>query len=214
MKNEQSTCLADLIDASLVRQKLGNSAQWARWDQRIHALGLPKRYTTASLNDFPRLFEEYVGKSVYITGPTGSGKTHLMAALARRQVALSISKGSSPDKPVAKFISVVDLISRVKNTFNKSSEETDEDVFQYYANTQWLYLDDFGSHNTTDWTFDLIYRLVDYRWGEMLPMVISSNLSIQELSEAFSSRIASRILGMGPVIAMRPENNFLKHSKV
>ena len=198
----------DLIGASDARRHLCNDQYWCRWDLREHALRIPKRYAVAKMEEFPESFSNYIGDSLFIHGPTGSGKTHLTAALARRQVAVTLDKGWPPDKFFARFVSVPSLLSEVKATFRRDSEMSEEEVFADYANCAWLYLDDFGVQNTTDWTYEMLYRLIDHRWCEMLPTIISSNMSLNEMATGFSHRIASRLIGMGRVVELVGSNKF------
>ena len=192
----------DLIGASDARRHLCNDQYWCRWDLREHALRIPKRYNSSKMEDFPESFLEHLDQSLFIHGHTGSGKTHLSAALARRQVATTLDKGWSPDKFFARFVSVPSLLSEVKATFRRDYDMSEEEVFSDYANCAWLYLDDFGVQNSTDWTYEMLYRLIDHRWCEMLPTIISSNMSLAEMAMAGHRRIASRIVGMGKVVEL------------
>lgn len=213
MKASESTSkFVDTIEDSKVRSFIGNSQHWCRWDLRSKNLKLPKRYATAKLEDFPEWYADLLSQPLFICGKAGSGKTHLTAALARRQVAIGLHEGIESGRYYARFVSVPDLMAEVKATFSQHSEETEQDVFDSYANACWLYLDDFGTEKLTDWAYEFLYRLINYRWCELLPTIISSNFEIQQIAEMHGDRIASRIIGMGKVINLRGENKFFEVS--
>lgn len=197
-----STVPADLIAPDDLRKALNDDKQWIRWRTRIEGVGIPTRYKAARLEDFGENHSCLLGKSLYLVGGTGAGKTHLMSALAHRQVALGLNEGISPDRAYARFTTVPNLIARVKRTFGRDSQETEEEVFDTYANACWLYIDDFGTESVTDWSFEMLYRIVDHRWCEMLPTIVSSNIELNDIAGQYSERIASRIAGMGDQVVL------------
>lgn len=187
----QRSCMTtDLIPEKKVRQVLNNDKHWARWEGRSKAIDLPKRYENAKLEDFGESMKSLIGQSIFVHGPAGTGKTHLLAALARRQVAMGLDTGIPPTSFYAKFTTIPNLLAKIKQSFK---DDTEELVFSEYAKCNWLYIDDFGAEKETDWSYQIIYRIIDYRWGEMLPTIVSSNFTPTELSEDYCQRLASRV---------------------
>ena len=57
-----------------------------------------------------------------------------------------------------------------------------------------LYLDDLGDIKITDWGLSQLQVLINQRYEALLPIVITSNLSLEELTEVTGDgRISSRI---------------------
>lgn len=60
-----------------------------------------------------------------------------------------------------------------------------------------LFIDDFGDpaaqRMATDYSRDVVFRIVDYRANHFLPMLITSNLGPQAVVDQFHARIARRL---------------------
>lgn len=59
--------------------------------------------------------------------------------------------------------------------------------------------DDLGAEKLTDAKRENLYYIIDSRYREMLPTIITSNFTIQEISEV-EPRIASRLAEMGKIL--------------
>lgn len=174
-----------------------------RWLSRVSALGLPERYQTATLDGSHLKHTELVGKGAVITGTPGCGKTTLMAALARRTVALDLDKRCPPERGFARFVSISDLLARFRKGFGNSDQE--EAVFNELSMCQWLYIDDLGTEQSTDWSFSCLHRLIDSRWANQLGTVVTTNLPLVELNN-WSERITSRLLDGAAVLEMESKD--------
>lgn len=184
--------------------------QKARQEIRMKFLNISKRYQNASNMDFENSTWEAALKASWIEGKAGAGKTHLLVALAKYCVMQSLDhkkelieyNGILTDAVIAAYISVPELIAEINNTYSFESERTVEDVVELYCTAQHLFLDDFGTEKMTDAVFQTLYRIIDYRWANMLPIIVASNLKLEEMADGMSERLASRILGMGNVVQM------------
>lgn len=115
-----------------------------------------------------------------ITGPYGSGKTHLAAAIANHQTA----HGKS-----AIFLMVPDLMDHLKATFNPNSPITYDRRFEEIRTTPLLILDDLGTQSMTPWAKEKLYQLFNHRYNAKLPTVITTADALTELDERLRSRI-------------------------
>ena len=59
-----------------------------------------------------------------------------------------------------------------------------------------LFLDDLGASTRTDWTQDQVFQLLDHRADRELQTLVTSNLSIEEVGQAYNERISSRLRQM------------------
>lgn len=98
-----------------------------------------------------------------LTGASGTGKTHLAAAIANRCL----------DRGLAAYFAVTpDLLDYLRATFSPSSDVTYDELFDYLRQVDLLVLDDFGVHAGTPWAHEKLFQLINYRYAARLPTVV------------------------------------------
>ena len=117
---------------------------------------------------------------ILLEGTYGSGKTHLAAAIANHSV--------SRNAPTL-FITPSDLLDRLRSGYT-SSDMGFEERFDEIRNVRLLVIDDFGTQNVTSWGQEKLFQLLNYRYINKLPTVITTNLILDEIE----SRIRSRLM--------------------
>jgi DNA replication protein DnaC len=127
---------------------------------------------------------EPAGWLVFI-GPTGSGKTHLTAAIANERI--------GHNAPVF-FITAADLLDHLRAAFNPESETTYDRLFDQVRNTPLLILDDLGIQASTPWALEKLDQLLNHRYSHELPTVITSETSIAQMDERLRSRLSDAAL--------------------
>ncbi|WP_235190334.1 ATP-binding protein [Lysinibacillus sp. BF-4] len=120
-------------------------------------------------------------------GEPGNGKTHLAAAVHNALVAQG---------HVIVFISMTDLLNKIKSTFNKAAKETQDDILKALAVCDLLIIDDIGAEKISDWVEETVYRILDTRYRCNRPVVATSNLTTDEICAKLGSRIHDRLLEM------------------
>ncbi len=114
-----------------------------------------------------------------LEGGYGCGKTHLAAAIAN----FAVSVG----RPTL-FITVPDLLDTLRFAF--SDPETSFEVrFEEVRNASLLVLDDFGTQNATGWAQEKLFQIINYRYTNKLPTVITTNLMLDEIESRIRSRL-------------------------
>lgn len=133
-------------------------------------------------------------KGMMIYGPTGTGKTYAMHALAKAK------------KTITKIYSVknyVDLLSEFRDYikqgwyFEKMKEICDEDL---------LFIDDLGAEKTTDFSQEFLYAILNRRYENMHRTFITSNLTLKEMNDRYGSRIVSRIAEMCVLVELQGQD--------
>lgn len=143
-------------------------------------------------------------KSVFLFGICGSGKTHAAVAILKEWYKSQLQGSREqcfdkrPQPPI--FLPTVELFQQIKSTFGEKASE--DDVLRKYSSAKFLVLDDIGVESGSDWSRRVLYTLIDRRYRDMHQTVITSNLSLQKISEQIDDRIASRISEMGIVVEM------------
>ena len=133
-----------------------------------------------------RRFAENFGKgNLLFIGGTGLGKTFLSACVAR-EVA---DRGYSVAYESAGHL----FLKLEKNRF--SPDEESEAAVQRLQNSDLLIIDDLGTELPGNFVTASLYNLVNDRLLSGKPMVISTNLNIDEIARRYSPQIASRLQG-------------------
>lgn len=117
-----------------------------------------------------------------LSGPVGVGKTHLAVAIAQYAI--------EQNSMAAYFAAVPDLMDHLRSSFSPASEEGYDERFEEIRTAQLLVLDDLGTENATPWAQEKLYQIINHRYVEKLPTVITTNVDIRKIDD----RIASRML--------------------
>ena len=117
-----------------------------------------------------------------LTGPYGSGKTHLAASIAN-------SLADKGDPPL--FIMVADLLDHLRATFSPSSGVSYDRRFDEIRTAPVLILDDLGAQSASPWAKEKLHQLFTYRYNAELPTVIT--IAVESL-ESIDERLRVRLL--------------------
>lgn len=147
--------------------------------------GTSPKKRVASILEYCKAYADDFGKhspSLLLYGMTGLGKTHLSLAVAGK----AVEKGYG-----VIYISAQNLFNKLeKEKFGRSDSNTEESVL----NCDLLIIDDLGAEFSTQFTVSALYNIINSRQLENKPVIISTNLTPEELSNTYNDRIASRIL--------------------
>jgi len=125
------------------------------------------------------------GPSLLLAGPTGTGKTHQAYGAIRSLVATGVGVRWQA-------VTEADLYAGLRLRLGADAERE----LTTLARCPVLLLDDLGAAKGSEWTEEIAYRLINKRYNDMLPTLITTNLAIADLREAVGDRVASRLAEM------------------
>lgn len=126
-----------------------------------------------------RHFARTLNGWLLLQGAYGCGKTHLAAAIANFAVSMGVP---------TLFITVPDLLDTLRFAYN-DRESSFEERFEEIRSSPLLIMDDFGTQNATPWAQEKLFQLLNYRYINKLPLVVTTNLSLDEIEGRIRSRL-------------------------
>lgn len=197
-----------VLDINVLPERLRNMLNPEQEAQRHLAGRVPVRYSLAVatvrevqawvrglvrpvVTELPPMLRITNGRSLLLVGGTGSGKTFeaygAIRALAHSGVGFSWQ-----------FITSADLYARLRPRHHVDSEEE----IRKYLDCTILVLDDLGAAKATEWTEEVNYRLINHRYENALPTLITSNVAPNQLVSALGDRVASRLVEMADRVVL------------
>ena len=126
-------------------------------------------------------FSDVHYKWLLLHGDYGLGKTHLCKA---------VTVGLLHNKVPCRYVNANEFIETCKEKMDTG--EYDEYVKSIRECSR-LILDDIGQEYSTDWTQQVFYNLIDYRYSNYLPTMITTNKTRPELVVSLGGATVDRI---------------------
>ena len=144
-------------------------------------------------------------KGLYLYGTAGTGKTHTAYAICK--------KLSEEGQEVVVFKST-EILRIIKEEINNHNQGTIFDSSGSFGKTYssflegindfkgLLFIDDFGTEKESEWVIETFYSIIDKKYEDEIPVIITSNFKLDEINEKMGDRFASRIAQMCEIIPM------------
>lgn len=134
----------------------------------------------AFINNFDTQFE-----NIIFFGDTGVGKTFLTHCIANELIKNAKS---------VVYLTAIELFDIfAKYEFNHNSEEKGEDYYEHILSCDLLIIDDLGTEVHNTFTNSKLFYCINQRIIDNKSTIISTNLSFNDLVDAYSERIFSRL---------------------
>jgi DNA replication protein DnaC len=156
-------------------------------DRLLREARIPRRYDHCTLEEFKadnrsheqalhaarawlELWPSRDAGGLMFVGPPGTGKTHLAVGIAREAIRL---KGAR-----VLFYEQRALLKALQGTYDVGATQREVEVLGPVLDAEVLVLDDLGAGRTTAWARDVLHDVISYRYNEMRPMILTSNLTV------------------------------------
>ena len=110
-----------------------------------------------------------------ITGNSGTGKTHLAAAIANKLI---------ENGQIVLFGRLSYLLDMVKDTFYDDSK-SEKDLMDLYSNIDMLVIDDLGTEKISQWVLEKLFIIISNRYDNNLPIIITTKFNKDQLFNRF-----------------------------
>jgi DNA replication protein DnaC len=142
---------------------------------------IPARYINAPNKS--RFYEKYKKKGgIIMSGSVGTGKTYEAISLMKN---IYIKEGLK-----SSFITGTDLSMELKKAIG---DKRFEEAMITFRERELVVIDDLGVENATEFMIESLYSILNYRYNEMLPVILTTNLSSIEFGKIYGQRILSRL---------------------
>ncbi len=132
------------------------------------------------------------GNSLFLVGGVGTGKTHLAYAILQNLVRRGVAGLAS---------TVPELMSDLRpGSESRGGINTLKTI-------ELLVLDDLGSQKISDWVTEQLFIIINARYSNMLPIIVTSNVFPEQLESIPGwKRIVDRLLEMCSFVKMQGES--------
>jgi DNA replication protein DnaC len=206
-------CLAaDAEQAEERAKKQGAAERQMKIDRLIARSNIPVRFQERSFGDYDpevkpakvalavcrRYAEDFAsqserGRSLVLTGGPGTGKTHLACAVANHVIEQNLSQ--------VRFTTVSEMLRRIKETYRKDSDISESQVIGSFSECDLLIIDEIGVQVGSEHEKLLLFEVLNQRYNDLLPTILISNLSADELETFLGHRVMDRYRECGVILA-------------
>lgn len=123
------------------------------------------------------------GKGLLLYGTVGTGKTYFAACIANRLIDMDYH---------VLMTNFAQLTNKISGMY-----EGKEEFIQSLNRYSLLIIDDLGVERNTEYMQEMVFNIIDSRYRSGLPFIITTNLTMEEITKAQSvgnARIYDRIL--------------------
>ena len=124
------------------------------------------------------------GVGLILAGPVGTGKTHLAAGILNQWLDAGV---------LGTFGLTSDIFGEIREAIQDNSGKSADQIIAELAKTPLLIFDDFGSSKATEFQAATLFRIQNARYENLLPTIITTNLTAPEIRDFLGSRIYSRL---------------------
>jgi DNA replication protein DnaC len=199
-------CKCEAAELKEKDEKEKADARKRKLDSLFKQSRLGERFRGCTFENYPRIpetrdiynhlfvysefFKYFRNKSILLLSHPGTGKTYLAASA----VNMLVEKGVA-----AVFVVVPDLLNRIRSTYGKDNQDTENQIMYGLCEADLLVLDDLGAErhkDKDDWGTEKLYSIINSRYNNMSATIFTTNCTMKELADKLGDRTFSRICEM------------------
>lgn len=178
--------------ATAVSEKQQNAAMKGKWQERTldsFKVTPENRDAYNAAKEYAKTLNPFTKDGLMFTGAVGTGKTHLAAGILKTAYKRSLD---------GVLISVPDLLNEIRNGFNNKGPSIEDKLKDKFL----VILDDLGAENITDWVRENLFTLINHRYENQKPLIITTNCTPAQLTERIGERTTDRLREMCKVVTV------------
>jgi DNA replication protein DnaC len=181
---------------------------------------IPRRYREVSLEREPlisieranphvvREVRQYIrtigeqldaGRGLWFTGDVGTGKTTLAYVISKAAMAA--------DRTVAIY-SLPRLLALLRDTYDDDARYSLNELIDQLSAVDLLHVDDVGAEQTSPWVLEQLYTIVNTRYEDGKPIMVTTNLITEHGDAALREQIGDRTVSRLYEICGEPKPMF------
>lgn len=139
------------------------------------------------VDNWERCFD--AGLGLLMVGKCGTGKNHLAVAMTKNLIRNHLARVEITD--------VMRVMRAVKSTWRHNSETTEDSVLDHFASLDLLIIDEVGVQFGSASELAILQEIVNVRYESVLPTILISNLTFEQLKDSIGERIVDRVTNGG-----------------
>ena len=124
-----------------------------------------------------------VAKNTFMIGGVGTGKTHLASSIVHELI----------DHKTVRMIRLIELMRKLKDTWRRDSEVTEQKVIDYFGSLDLLIIDEVGIQFGSDAEKMFMFDIINTRYDNLKPTLMISNLSLENIKTTLGEQVVDRL---------------------
>ena len=86
-------------------------------------------------------------------------------------------------------------LNKLRASYKDDDDSVEKDILNYVKQCDLLIIDDLGIESVKPFVKEKLFNLIDTRYRTDKPMIVTSNLTLEEIKVTFGDRVADRLRG-------------------